>query len=412
MRKFSVALLLLLAFSLRAAEWNPVKVTTKESTLNGRAVETFKHDVKPEWGYAAPQKDSFVVIHPTTDRRNAPLYVVLHSAGHDVFSCVNCTKTVGNHDIYRSPDDHYALYLDCRKNKGDWWWGGMHVKDQALIAKNSGGDPMPVEKRVMDTVKWAMEKYGIDPERVYLSGNSMGGTGTLGIGMRNGNVFAAIKANVPAGIEHVSNRMYFPPKTVPANVILPEPPVCVDYSGQNDGWSAGHDRFVKAMNDRKYALYFYWGPFGHANNTSKIMLVNDLIDSFDWLAVRKNEPYVAFTNASNNSPLPWPDDLKNPAAGQVNAFFRWKNITDTAAKAELSLFLVSEADLKTKFTIPKVANTDVTLRRLQHFKLTPGASFKWTFGSAKGEGKADTQGLITIPGLTLTKDPVVLGISK
>jgi dienelactone hydrolase len=412
MRKFSVALLLLLAFSLRAAEWNPVKVTTKESTLNGRAVETFEHDVKPEWGYAAPQKDSFVVIHPTTDRRNAPLYVVLHSAGHDVFSCVNCTKTVGNHDIYRSPDDHYALYLDCRKNKGDWWWGGMHVKDQALIAKNSGGDPMPVEKRVMDTVKWAMEKYGIDPERVYLSGNSMGGTGTLGIGMRNGNVFAAIKANVPAGIEHVSNRMYFPPKTVPANVILPEPPVCVDYSGQNDGWSAGHDRFVKAMNDRKYALYFYWGPFGHANNTSKIMLVNDLIDSFDWLAVRKNEPYVAFTNASNNSPLPWPDDLKNPAAGQVNAFFRWKNITDTAAKAELSLFLVSEADLKTKFTIPKVANTDVTLRRLQHFKLTPGASFKWTFGAAKGEGKADTQGLITIPGLTLTKDPVVLGISK
>ncbi len=412
MRKFSVALLLLLAFSLRAAEWNPVKVTTKESTLNGRAVETFEHDVKPEWGYAAPQKDSFVVIHPTTDRRNAPLYVVLHSAGHDVFSCVNCTKTVGNHDIYRSPDDHYALYLDCRKNKGDWWWGGMHVKDQALIAKNSGGDPMPVEKRVMDTVKWAMEKYGIDPERVYLSGNSMGGTGTLGIGMRNGNVFAAIKANVPAGIEHVSNRMYFPPKTVPANVILPEPPVCVDYSGQNDGWSAGHDRFVKAMNDRKYALYFYWGPFGHANNTSKIMLVNDLIDSFDWLAVRKNEPYVAFTNASNKSPLPWPDDLKNPAAGQVNAFFRWKNITDTAAKAELSLFLVSEADLKTKFTIPKVANTDVTLRRLQHFKLTPGASFKWTFGSAKGEGKADTQGLITIPGLTLTKDPVVLGISK
>ena len=412
MRKFSVALLLLLAFSLRAAEWNPVKVTTKESTLNGRAVETFEHDVKPEWGYAAPQKDSFVVIHPTTDRRNAPLYVVLHSAGHDVFSCVNCTKTVGNHDIYRSPDDYYALYLDCRKNKGDWWWGGMHVKDQALIAKNSGGDPMPVEKRVMDTVKWAMEKYGIDPERVYLSGNSMGGTGTLGIGMRNGNVFAAIKANVPAGIEHVSNRMYFPPKTVPANVILPEPPVCVDYSGQNDGWSAGHDRFVKAMNDRKYALYFYWGPFGHANNTSKIMLVNDLIDSFDWLAVRKNEPYVAFTNASNNSPLPWPDDLKNPAAGQVNAFFRWKNITDTAAKAELSLFLVSEADLKTKFTIPKVANTDVTLRRLQHFKLTPGASFKWTFGSAKGEGKADTQGLITIPGLTLTKDPVVLGISK
>ena len=115
-------------------------------------------------------------------------------------------KTIGNHDIYRAPDDHYALYVDCRKNKGDWWGGGIHLKDAGLTAKNSGGDPMPVEKRVMDTVRWTITKYGIDPNRVYLCGNSMGGSGTLGIGLRNGDVFAAIKANVPAGIEHAEER--------------------------------------------------------------------------------------------------------------------------------------------------------------------------------------------------------------
>ena len=144
----------------------------------------------------------------------------------------------------------------------------MHLKDQGLIKRNSGGDPMPVEKRVMDTMRWVMKKYEIDPNRVYLSGNSMGGSGTLGIGMRHGDVFAAIKANVPTGIKHVSNRMFFPPQPVPANVKLPDPPVCVDYSAQNDGWSAGHERFVKSMNDRKDPLYFYWGPFGRANNSS------------------------------------------------------------------------------------------------------------------------------------------------
>jgi predicted esterase len=399
--RLAAALLLFVSFSLRAEEWAPTKDQTKDSAINGRVMETFQHGVKPEWGYAAPQQDTFIVLHPMTDRQNAPLYVVLHSAGHDVFSCVNCTKTVGNHDIYRSPDDHYALYLDCRKNKGDWWWGGMNLKDQGLIAKNSGSEPTPVERRVMDTVKWVIKKYGIDPNRVYLSGNSMGGSGTLGIGMRNGDVFAAIKANVPAGIEHVSNRMYFMPPGIPENVKLPDPPVCIDYSAQNDGWSAGHERFVKAMNDRKYALYFYWGPFGHANNSAQIMKVNDLIDSFDWLALKKNEPYVAFTNASNNSKLPWPDDLKDATPGQ-----------DSAEKVSLSLLLVSAADLNTKFEIPPEASADATLRRLQNFQLKPGDPFKWTFGAAKGEGKADAQGLITIAGLKITGEPATLGITR
>lgn len=281
-----------------------------------------------------------------------------------------------------------------------------------MIKKNSGGDPTPVEKRVIDTVKWEIKNYEIDPNRVYLSGNSMGGSGTLGIGMRHGDVFAAIKTNVPAGIEHVSNRMYFPPQSVPDTVKLPDPPVVIDYSAPNDTWSAGHERFVKAMNDRKYPLYFYWGPFGHANNSSQIMKVNDLIDSLDWLSIKKNETYPVFTNATSNSKLPWPEDLKSTAAGQVNAFFRWKNISDSAEKFEMSLFLVSGADLKTRFDIPKEASADVTLRRLQSLQLKPGDTFRWTFSTAMGEGKVDVQGLITIPALIMTAEPATLTVTR
>ena len=142
------------------------------------------------------------------------------------------------------------------------------------------------------------------------------------------------------------------------------------------------------------------------------MKVNDQIDSFDWLGVKKNEPYAAFTNASCNSKLPWPDDLKNAEAGQVNAFFRWKNISDSAEKLEMSLFLASAADLKTKFTVPTEATADVTPRRLQHFQIKPGSAFKWTFGTAKGEGKADAHGLITIAGLKISSAPVTLKISN
>ncbi len=390
--------------------WPPGEPSSSK-IFNDRKTETFRHGVRKEWGYDTPQEDSLIVIHPrNTPANNAPLYVVLHSAGHDVFSCVDCTKTVGNHDIYRSPDDHYALYLDCRKNRRDWWWGGMHPRDRGLKERNSGGSTMPVEKRVIDSVRWAIKRFKIDPDRVYLSGNSMGGSGTLGIGMRHGDVFAAIKANVPAGVEHVAERLFFPPKEIPAGRVLPDPPICLNYSAQNDGWSAGHGEFFEAMEERRYALMLYWGPFGHANNSERIKTVNDLIDSFDWLSVRKDEAYPVFTKATANSALPWPDNLKSKEAGQVNGYFRWKSREDTAEVLEVSLFLVTPENLKTRFAIPKEVVADVSLRRLQNFRLSPGEEFRWEFGKAKGEGRVDNEGLIAIPRLRITGRPVMLRI--
>ena len=409
-------------FCIRASaadtEWIPAKTTmihgqpVEDLTINGRAYEIFEHGVKPEWGYKAPQQDFFVLVHPKHERTNAPLYVVLHSAGHDVLKCVNSTRRIGDHDIYRSPEDFFALYLDCRANPGDWWWGGMHLRDPNLIRMNSGVDPAPVERRVVDTVKWVISNYGIDPNRVYLTGISMGGSGTLGIGMRNGDVFAAIKASIPAGIEHVSHRMGFQSPALPDTVRIPDPPVAIDESAQNDAWSAGHERFVKAMNDRKYALLFYWGPFGHADNHLLIEKVNDLVNSFDWLNVRRNEAYPVFTNASGNSKLLWPDDLQKTSTGQVNAFFRWRVHSDTADKLEISLFLVTEADLKTAFDIPEETTADVSLRRIQNGPPAPGAAFRWTFGTAKGEGKTDAAGLISIPGLKIAAERVTLTVIK
>jgi poly(3-hydroxybutyrate) depolymerase len=405
MKKTILALGLVLAATTAAptqeASWPPVK--QKSSEFTGRKLEVFQHGSIKEWGYAEPQRDTFLVLHPNEERANAPLYVVLHSAGHDVNSCLACTSKVGNHDIYHAPKDFFALYLDCRANKGDWWWG---------INKYPGPEVGPTEKRVIDTVKWVIKQYGLDENRVYLCGNSMGGSGTLGIGMRHGDVFAAIKANVPAEVKHVSSRMYFPPRTVPANVTIPDPPITIDYSAQNDNWSRGHDTFVAAMNERKYPLILYWGPFGHANNHENIMKVNDLINTFDWLSVKKNESYPVFTNASTNDPLPWPNQLADKKAGQINAFFRWKNVRDTPDTLETALFLVKPAEIKTSFTIPTEATADVSLRRLQKLRIAPGAMVRWTFGAAKGEVQADADGSITIPRLKITAEPTTLSVGK
>ncbi len=398
---FGLALALVPAASAQEASWPPEN--PKESEFTGRKLQEFQHGSRKEWGYAEPQRDTFLVLHPKESRANAPLYVVLHSAGHDVHSCLACTTNVGNHDIYHAPQDFFAVYLDCKANKGDWWWG---------IHKYPAPEVSPTDKRVIDTVKWVIKQYGIDENRVYLCGNSMGGSGTLGIGMRHGDVFAAIKANVPAEIKHVSARMYFPPQKVPADVTLPDPPIVVDYSAQNDNWSRGHDTFIKAMNERKYALFMYWGPFGHANNHENIMKVNDLINSFDWLNVKKNESYPVFTDASTNDPPPWPDQLTSDKAGQINGYFRWKNVRDTPETVETVLFLVKPSDLKTRFTIPTEATADVSLRRLQMLRVAPGEKVRWTFGTSKGETEADSAGCVTISRLKITAEPTTLSISK
>ena len=206
--------------------------------------------------------------------------------------------------------------------------------------------------------------------------------------------------------------MYFPPLVLPEKSGIPDPPIAIDESAQDDGWSRGHERFVAAMNDRKYALLFYWGPFGHAGNHSQIEKVNDLVSSFDWLEVKKNEAYPVFTCASSNSKMPWPADLKSSKAGQVNAFFRWKCLSDTRDRLEMLLFLADPGKLKSTFEIPKVSTADVSVRRIQNGSWQPGATFRWTFGETQGEGKADSQGILTIPGLKITTPPTVLTIDK
>jgi hypothetical protein len=166
------------------------------------------------------------------------------------------------------------------------------------------------------------------------------------------------------------------------------------------------------MNERKYSLFFYWGPFGHANNHEQITKVNDLINSFDWLSVKKNEAYPVFTNASTNDQLPWPDNLSDKKSGQVNGFFRWKDVRDTPEAVEMSLFLVKPSELKTKFAIPAEATADVSLRRLQVLRVAPGETVRWTFGTARGEAQADAMGCITVPRLKITAEPVTLRVGK
>ena len=48
----------------------------------GKTILRYEHESVPEWGYANPQSDYFLVLPPKAEPKGSPLQVVLHSAGH------------------------------------------------------------------------------------------------------------------------------------------------------------------------------------------------------------------------------------------------------------------------------------------------------------------------------------------
>ena len=414
-KHLSLAVLLLLSSGFAFGEISP---TAQLTGPNGRKIEILSVAGKDA---REPSERYLFVIYPKHELKageKAPLYVCLHAWGGNAFRIIRDKAAYQkNHiGIYDVPDDFFGFVVDGDGLGLNWWGGPMGFRGLPNEQPGKGSHEMSAgEKTFFADLKWLMTRYPVDDNRVYMGGNSMGGSGSMGLGLNHGDIFAAIKLNVPAGVEHAALRMYFPPDEIPDGVVIPDPPICVDYSAQNDQWSGRHEVLYNAMRARHYMIFGYWGPFGHAGDDRQIVQVNDLVHTFDWTSVRKNEAYPVFTNASSDNPIPWPEhykDVKDKKAGQVNAFFRWKNLTDTKDRFEISLFLLTPETLKTFFTIPPESTADVTLRRIQKFESAPGKTINWSFGKTSGKATADQYGKFTIEKLTVTGKPETLSLTQ
>ncbi|MDP6544169.1 MAG: PHB depolymerase family esterase [Phycisphaerae bacterium] len=381
----------------------PEVKAVKETIIEGRKVIRYEHDSVSTWGYAVRQSDYYYLVHPKSKPKGkVALRVVLHSAGHsgdrvlaDAFKHHDWTHYYGN-------DRSYVLFLDCRKNRGDWWWGYHTIKRGKNAYKT---ELCPTEKRVLSTVELVIGTHAIDRNRVYLSGISMGGSGSLGIGMCRGDVFAAISVAVPAGVEHMTHRM--------TGAKHPDPPPMVNCSSHIDGWARGQEDLLALCKKRKYPVIFAWGLFGHRSDVSA---ANTAVHEFPWLTIRRNEAYPVFTNASCNHKYP---GFKNKTAddqkGQINGYFRWKNITDTHENFVMELRLVGKKELTKPIELPNEATADVTPRRLQKFAVAKSKKYKWrmTRGgktSQSGEVAVGADGLLMIPKVKISPAAAQLSI--
>lgn len=371
----------------------------------GRVVMRYEHDSRPEWGYETPQTNWFNLVLTNTPVVKAPLLVVLHCAGAAGNGDAQLPAACGPEDRnFYGDGTFYVLCLDCSKNKRDWWWGYDEIGRKRDRFKD---ELCPLEKRVLATIEWVIRTRSVDRNRVYLNGCSMGGSGSLGIGLHHGDIFAAVSVVVPAGTGHMKHRM--------ASGKFPDPPPLFDISSHLDTMSNGHEEMLKFFQEKKYFISFAWGPFGHTYNVSA---ANPAAYEFPWLAIRRNEAYPVFTRATTDNKYPPLNNKTDPDQnGQINGYFRWKNLADTAAAFAIELRLVKKDELKRPVETPGESVADVTLRRLQKFAVAPGTECTWSLTRAdkvlqSGTVKADAGGLLTLPGVTITDTPACLRIVR
>jgi len=83
----------------------------------------------------------------------------------------------------------------------------------------------------------------------------------------------------------------------------------------------------------------------------------------------------------------------------------------------MELRLVTKKELKKPVETPVGAVADVTLRRVQNFKIGISEKIEWRMMRGKallqsGEAQSDKQGLLTLPGIKISDNPAILTITK
>ena len=296
-----------------------------------------------------------------------------------------------------------------------------------------------VVKKLMDTIEWVVRTYKIDRNRIYLTGNSMGGQAALALGLTHGEVFAAINANVPATIWFAAARLGLVNEDGSdrslADVRQPgcDPPPVFDWSGSDDEWSRRHDVIYRNADRMRFAYTGWWGDYGHVSSVATARSKNDLVlAGVDFFAIRKDAPYAVFTESSCNTDLPWPEkDVRSsdvagtpppvivegvektsgylvrregtPAIGQWNAFLKGEVKEDSATQFAADIWIPGADELPTaKFERPSRATANVSFRRIQNFPHGSGAKARWSFGGGSGVMTLDRCGLFTLEQVQIT----------
>jgi dienelactone hydrolase len=305
-----------------------------------------------------------------------------------------------------------------------WWYG----YDRNIFTSIDDGPtvaPNYTEERLLYLIRWAQGYLGTDPQRVYLRGGSMGGSGAVSMALHHPERFAAVKADVAivaytcAGkrgslwrlecvmgalddsavnhegvplLEHMNGSHIA--RTTTADL----PPLFMTHGRRDSSipW-VNNPPFYRAMNEAHQSLTVYWDNGGHSrkNETPE--------DVAAWAEglyrYRLDESFLVFSNASHNRDPGGGDAEDGDLVGWYNRGLDWKDLHETR----------DDYSFTVTFACPGVdgpVKVDVTLRRLQRFRLRPGDVLQVRVGDSEASAVwVDSAGVLTIPRITVEAGP-------
>ncbi|MDD5371461.1 MAG: prolyl oligopeptidase family serine peptidase, partial [Anaerolineaceae bacterium] len=173
-------------------DWNPTFHAPNPSN-NYYGLNPSDPNFSKAWQYAY----DYAVFTPTPDlcggRLPSQLPILLHLHGWK-------DNTSNKEDGY--PDKYCAYGIYPIDVKDTWWFGFAQNKDYRTGGEPAAGDAVVnyTEQRLLRMVYDLMRNPpgpAVDANRVFVSGQSMGGTGSLALAERYPNVFAAAYASQP-----------------------------------------------------------------------------------------------------------------------------------------------------------------------------------------------------------------------
>ena len=319
-----------------------------------------------------------------------------------------------NRPVVESPDnrDHVPAV-------NTWWFGcNSQIYKSTLLEHRVVVNY--TEERLLWLVRWAQRYFGTNVNRCYLSGSSMGGSGAVSMALHHPNLFAAVYAQVPvvsytrnkigrgrgsvSRLECICGPLHEKVMTNQAVPVLDYmngtlmvqqarvdlPPVFL-MNGRKDGsipWS-NNPPFYQALNGTRQGFAVYWDGGSHG------MWKNVPDDVAGWkelmLKFRLDVSYPGFSNCSTNKNPGNGDPQDGDIVGWMNRGLGWADVVDDPQRYGITV-TCGYPGMSYPVTV------DVTLRRVQRFKVRPGEKLIAKVGAEPDrEVYVDEYGLITLP---------------
>jgi hypothetical protein len=310
------------------------------------------------------------------------------------------------------------------------------------------------EKSIRYVTEWMLYRSPwsstLDAGRIYVTGSSMGGAGSLGMAVHQPDLISAANMDIGRTLNYhdgsydLKSNVHW--GTLEMNVPTPEGIGIYDYLniGVYTNMFPGKDyppmRMHHGKNDTTilwpWAAQFYgpanqarlgmWAYFDQATHTSAdpVLGFPEFINKRDFVSqqhqpqfnifnFRTDQSYPAFSDFSLNDNPGDGDPSDGDERGAINRYTWWdpSSIVDSLSTYEVSVYLFD-------FCPEQFASVTITPRRLQNLYHEPGTVYTWENISSmdgstlqNGTAFADDDGLVTLYGFLINRVPSALRLT-